>query len=151
MIGESNMAKKVRGKSAAVKQRHRKSVSPKEKDVLGRAGEKAAADFLKEKGYKILQQNYLLPGGEIDIVAQDGQTLVIVEVKTRKNNNFGKPYEAVTETKQRRMIKLAGQFMVRFRVLRLPVRFDIVSITGTTPEDFEIEHFAEAFNPRDLQ
>ncbi|MCL2709607.1 MAG: YraN family protein [Planctomycetaceae bacterium] len=145
------MAKNVRSKSAAVKPLHRSSVSPKEKDVLGRAGEKAAADFLKEKGYKILQQNYLLPDGEIDIAARDGQMLVIVEVKTRKSNSFGKPYEAVTETKQRRMIKLARQFMVRFRVLRLPVRFDIVSITGTTPEDFEIEHFAEAFNPWDLQ
>jgi len=144
------MAKNVRTRSAAAKPQHCKSVSPKEKDVLGRAGEKAAADFLKAKGYKVLQQNYLLPDGEIDIVAQDGQTLVIVEVKTRKNNNFGKPYEAVTETKQRRIMKLARQFMGRFRVFRLPVRFDIVSITGTTPADFEIEHFAEAFNPRDL-
>ena len=145
------MAKKVCGKTVAAKPQHLNSVSPKEKDVLGRAGEKAAADFLSKKGYKILQQNYLLPDGEIDIVAQDGQTLVMVEVKTRKSNNFGKPYEAVTEAKQRRMIKLARQFMFRFRVLRLPVRFDIVSITGTTPEDFEIEHFAEAFNPRDLR
>ena len=145
------MAKNVRSKSAAAKPQHRNSVSPKEKDALGRAGEKAASDFLKEKGYKILQQNYLLPDGEIDIAAQDGQTLVIVEVKTRKSNNFGKPYEAVTETKQRRMMKLAKQFMYRFRVLRLPVRFDIVSITGTTPEDFEIEHVVAAFNPRDLQ
>jgi len=143
------MAKKVCGKSAEAKPQHRKSVSPKEKDALGRAGEKVAADFLREKGYKILQQNYLLPD-EIDIAAQDGQTLVIVEVKTRKNNNFGKPYEAVTETKQRRMMKLAKQFMHRFRVLRLTVRFDIVSITGTAPENFEIEHFVEAFNPRDL-
>ena len=145
------MAKKVGGKSAEAKPQHRKSVSPKEKDAIGRAGEKAAADFLREKGYKILQQNYLLHDGEIDIAAQDGQTLVIVEVKTRKNNNFGKPYEAVTETKQRRMMKLAEQFMYRFRVLRLPVRFDIVSITGTEPENFQIEHFAEAFNPRDLR
>ena len=145
------MAKNVRSKSVVAKSQHRKSVSPKEKDVLGRAGEKAAADFLREKSYKILQQNYLLPDGEIDIAAQDGQTLVIVEVKTRKSNHFGKPYEAVTETKQRRMMKLARQFMVQFRMLRLPVRFDIVSITGTTLEDFEIEHFAEAFHPLDLQ
>ena len=145
------MAKKVHSKSTEAKPQYRNSVSPKEKDVLGRAGEKATADFLREKGYKILQQNYLLPDGEIDIVAQDGQTLVIVEVKTRKSNRFGKPYEAVTEAKQRRMIQLARQFMFRFRVLRLPVRFDVVSITGTTPEDFEIEHFAEAFNPKDLR
>ena len=145
------MAKKVHTKSAATKPQHRNSVSPNEKDVLGRAGEKAAADFLREKGYKILQQNYLLPDGEIDIVAQDGQTLVIVEVKTRKSNNFGKPYEAITEMKQRRMLKLAKQFMYRFSVLRLQVRFDVVSVTGPTSEDFEIEHFAEAFNPQDLR
>jgi putative endonuclease len=145
------MAKKAIGKSAEAKPKHRNSVSIKEKDSLGRAGERAAADFLREKGYKILQQNYLLPDGEIDIAARDGQTLVIVEVKTRKSNSFGKPYEAVTKTKQRRMIKLARQFMFKFRVLRLPVRFDIVSITGTTPEDFEIEHFTEAFNPQDLR
>ena len=145
------MAKNVRSKSVAAKPQHLNSVSPKEKDVLGRAGEKAAVDFLREKGYKILQQNYLLPDGEIDIVAQDGQTLVIVEVKTRKNNNFGKPYEAINETKQRRMMKLARQFMFRFRMLRLPVRFDIVSITGTSSEDFELKHFAEAFNPKDLR
>jgi len=150
-FSRNSMAKVVRNESAKPKPQHRNSVSPKEKDALGREGEKAAADFLTEKGYKILQQNYLLPDGEIDIAAMDGQTLVIVEVKTRKNNNFGKPYEAVTETKQRRMVKLAGQFMYRFRLLRKPVRFDIVSITGTSPDDFVIEHFAEAFNPRDLQ
>ncbi|MDR0870047.1 MAG: YraN family protein [Planctomycetaceae bacterium] len=133
------------------KQQHRQSISPQKKDVLGIAGEKAAADFLTAKGYKILQQNFLLPDGEIDIAAMDGQTLVIVEVKTRKNNNFGKPYEAVTEAKQRRMVKLAGQFMYQFRLSRSPVRFDIVSLTGTSPDDFAIEHFERAFNPLDLR
>jgi putative endonuclease len=144
------MAKIVRPKPLQPKPQHRKSVSPKEKDVLGRAGEKAAADFLTAKGYKILQQNFLLPDGEIDIAALDGKTLVIAEVKTRKNNNFGKPYEAVTEAKQRRMVRQARQFMYQFRMLRSPVRFDIISITGTSSDNFSIEHFVEAFNPRDL-
>lgn len=130
---------------------YRKSVSAKEKDVLGRAGEQAAADFLAAKGYKILQRNVLLPGGEIDIAALDGKTLVIAEVKTRKNNGFGKPYEAVHETKQRQMLRLASQFMYQFRMMRLPVRFDVISVTGMTAEDFAIEHIVQAFCPQDLR
>ncbi|MDR0521831.1 MAG: YraN family protein [Planctomycetaceae bacterium] len=130
---------------------HRKSTSAKEKDVLGRAGEQAAADFLTAKGYQILQRNFLLPGGEIDIAALDGETLVIAEVKTRKNNRFGKPYEAVHETKQRQILRLAEQFMHQFRMMQSPVRFDVISVTGTSAEDFEIEHFIQAFRPQDLQ
>jgi putative endonuclease len=127
--------------------RTRKSVSTQEKDVLGRAGEQAAAEFLTAKGYRVLQQNLILPGGEIDIAALDDKTLVVVEVKTRKNKNFGSPYVYVTEAKQRRLVRLGGQLMYRLRMTRSPIRFDIVSVTGTPETGFEIEHFENAFRP----
>ena len=80
---------------------------------MGRAGEKRAADFLKKKGYKILETNYKTHIGEIDLIVQDGDTTVFVEVKTRINDEYGAPSQAVNIKKQEKYYKVATEYLVR--------------------------------------
>ena len=72
---------------------------------LGKAGEDLAAAVLKKQGYKILERNYVTPLGEIDLVARQGKTLVIIEVKTRKGTRFGSPQEAVSAAKSQPLFR----------------------------------------------
>jgi putative endonuclease len=118
----------------------RKSTSNKPKDQLARAGESEAAIFLKENNYIILQQNVILPNGEIDIIAKDKNILVFVEVKTRSSNFFGQPYEAVTIQKQKRLHKLAIQFINSLKLKNINYRIDIVSIIWQKDSTPEIKH-----------
>ncbi|MBX9472934.1 YraN family protein [Microcella sp.] len=78
------------------------------KDELGRAGERLAAEHLSAAGYTILERNWRCAIGEIDIVAQQGRTTVVVEVKTRSGVGFGHPLDAVTPRKLARLRRLAG-------------------------------------------
>jgi len=103
----------------------------KAKDVLGRRGEVLAADYLEDHGIRVLDRNWRCPSGEIDLVAMDGQTLVIAEVKTRKSLRFGHPFEAITDAKLHRLRTLAvlwardhGVFLPRSRIDALAVLDD---------------------------
>ena len=73
---------------------------------VGSKGEVLAAEFLKDKGYRIIERNYKTPVGELDIIAKDGETLVFIEVKTRSNNAFGYPFEAVDSRKKHKLQNL---------------------------------------------
>ena len=95
---------------------------------FGKLGEDLACRELERRGYAILARRYRRRGGELDIVARDGETLVFVEVKTRDGEAFGLGGEAVTALKQRRMTKLALDYMMRHRLDGVPCRFDVVSI-----------------------
>jgi uncharacterized protein (TIGR00252 family) len=95
---------------------------------LGDQGEDLAAAALKKQGYKILERNYTTPLGEIDLIARQGKTLVIVEVKTRKSTRFGSPQEAVSAAKQAKLRRLADYYMKDKRLTDTPVRFDVVAI-----------------------
>jgi putative endonuclease len=95
---------------------------------LGRRGERAAEKYLKRNGYRIVARNFRAAGAEIDIVAMDGETLVFVEVKTRRSRDAGAPEEAVDERKQSRMRRAAEAFSVRYRVGEKELRFDIVAV-----------------------
>jgi putative endonuclease len=95
---------------------------------LGRRGERAAEKYLKRIGYRIVARNFRAAGAEIDLVAMDGDTLVFVEVKTRRSREAGAPEEAVDERKQLRMRRAAEAFSVRYRVGEKDVRFDIVAV-----------------------
>ena len=95
---------------------------------LGISAEKAAAVFLKDKGYKILSTNYRTRLGEIDIVAKEKDTLVFVEVKARRSDRFGLPQEAVTARKQRQISKAALSFLKENNLLDKKARFDVVSL-----------------------
>lgn len=93
-------------------------------------GEQGAKDFLVKKGYKIIETNFATKVGEIDIIAADGDVLVFVEVKARKNADFGEPIEAVTPWKVRKIALVAKQYLVMKRKLGAPVRFDVVECIG---------------------
>ena len=114
---------------------------------LGRRGEDAAARFLRRRGYRILERSSRSRPGELDLVALDGQTIVFVEVKTRRQSEAGHPAEAVTPDKQRRLTRLAVTWLKRHRLLEQPARFDVVAVTW--PDDDRrptIEHFPNAFD-----
>lgn len=95
---------------------------------FGGQGEKAAVDFLKDNGYKILVKNYKTKLGEIDIIARDKDTLTFIEVKTRHSDRWGLPSEAISQTKQRQISKVAIMFLKKNKLLDKKARFDIVSI-----------------------
>ena len=114
-------------------------------NVLGKEGEEEAVQCLLQKGYTILHRNWRARKKELDIVALDNQqkTLVVVEVKTRKNRLFGEPEEAINDTKIRRIVSSTDTYLRKF-ARDLPVRFDIIAIVGEKPP-FQIEHLEDAF------
>jgi putative endonuclease len=111
---------------------------------IGTEGEDAAVAFLKKKGYRILHRNYHTPLGELDIIAKDDKTIVFIEVKTRSNNTFGQPFEAVTNKKQVKLKHLA-LFFLKHHNINCPARFDVVSILQCGTE-YEVSHIINAFS-----
>lgn len=104
--------------------------------------EEKAAEYLKQKGYRILQRNFYSRYGEIDIVAKDREYLVFVEVKYRKNSRAGHPLEAVNDKKQKRICRTADWFCCRYGYKDgYPCRFDVIGIT-----EEEIMHIENAFS-----
>jgi putative endonuclease len=95
---------------------------------FGKTGEELACGELQRRGYVIVARRYRLRGGELDIVARDGPTLVFVEVKARVGHEFGEAAEAVTAYKRRRIAHLAVQYMAHHRLPECPCRFDVVAI-----------------------
>jgi putative endonuclease len=112
--------------------------------ALGKAGEDLACRELERLGYAILARRYRRRGGELDIVAKDGETIVFVEVKARRGQGWGAGAEAVTPLKQRRMTRIALEYLVRQRLTRHACRFDVVSI-DVGPGEPAIEVFRNAF------
>lgn len=98
------------------------------KQNLARLGEHKALEFLKNKGYKILSQNFRSRVGEIDIICQDKDTVVFVEVKTRVSSDYGTPEEAVTPWKIQSIIKTAQYFMMLHPKLPELMRIDVISL-----------------------
>ncbi len=111
--------------------------------LLGDRGEREAARYLRRQGFRILVQGYRTPRGEVDLIARDGDTLVFVEVKTRRQ---GEPAEAVTPEKQRRLTLAALQFLKRHNLFEQRSRFDVVAIVWPDPGRAPaIEHIRNAF------
>ncbi|MFM7234272.1 MAG: YraN family protein [Flavobacteriales bacterium] len=108
-------------------------------------GEKVAASYLMAKGYSIVKRQWHYSRFEIDLIAQIGNTIVFVEVKTRFSRDYGEPWAAVNHSKQRKICRSADYYLRSFRVDSDP-RFDIISIIhaeGST----EITHLEQAFYP----
>jgi len=116
----------------------------KERIALGRLGEDLARERLKDLGYRILKTNYRCPLGEIDLVARDGDFLVFVEIKTRKNESLGQVKEAVTRRKQTQLSKVALAYMKSNNLWGSKARFDVVAI-GLIDGKREIEIIRNAF------
>lgn len=110
---------------------------------LGEKGEGLAAAFLERSGYKVLEKNFKTFLGEIDIIAQDGETLVFVEVKTRENLMYGQPFEAVNRTKKRKIANVALLYLKKLKETP-PCRFDVVSICYENRKP-DIELIRDAF------
>lgn len=94
----------------------------------GIRGEKLAKDFLKKRGYRILETNYRCPEGEIDIIAKDKDDLVFIEVRTKTSLEFGSPEESITLTKKERLRTTAARYRQAHNDLPLSWRIDVVAV-----------------------
>lgn len=111
-------------------------------NTQGSFGEDQAATYLQTLGYHILARNFSTPFGELDIVAQDGKTLVFVEVKARASKAYGGPLAAVTKAKQFKISRTAIYFL-KVKALKYDsIRFDVIGVL-----DGKIEHIKRAFFP----
>lgn len=113
--------------------------------TLGAQGEEIAVAYLKKQRYAILDRNFRFPGGEVDIVARDGKTLVFVEVKARRTEAFGSPQQAVTASKQRQISKAALAWLSARKLHDSPARFDVVAIIIPDHAPPSVEHIKNAF------
>ena len=113
--------------------------------LLGRKGEEIAEQYLKEKGYRILERGFKTQGIEVDIIASKDQTLVIAEVKTRHDQVFTTPEKAVDHRKQKRLIEAANIY-ARENHIDQEIRFDILAII-LNDDTLEINHIENAFSP----
>ncbi|MEY4288441.1 MAG: hypothetical protein RLZZ30_529 [Bacteroidota bacterium] len=114
------------------------------KEELGSWGENTALDYLHQKGFCLVDRNVRFKKWEVDLILEDGEDLVIVEVKARCTGQIGEPWRAVTRTKQRQIIRVADQY-VQGNNIDKNVRFDIVSIVHNQYQT-TIEHIADAFS-----
>ncbi len=113
-----------------------------EHNDLGKWGENAAAEYLQRKGLTILERDWHSGHRDIDIIAQDGDTIVFVEVKTRRNRLFTNPEQAVDYRKIRNL-SLAMNHYVKFKHLNNDLRFDIITVVGTGEGKPEIQHIED--------
>jgi len=120
-------------------------VNEKYKKELGDRGEDIAADFLKNKNFAIIERNYRYGHGEIDIIMKDKDVLVFVEVKTRKNLEFGPPELAVTRNKQRQIRKIAEAYLIEKEITDIDCRIDVIAILLKKNLPPEINHIENAF------
>src|SRR3712207_3345945 len=114
------------------------------RSTLGRNGEDLAATMYERAGYVVVERNYRVPEGEIDVVARRGRAVVFCEVKTRRTDRWGVPAEAVEWKKQARLRRLAARWMRERRLGDVEVRFDVVSVVVRDGRP-ELTHFADAF------
>lgn len=110
---------------------------------LGKLGEEMAVRYLIKKGYEIRETNWRFQKAEIDIIAQIGNTLAVIEVKTRSNQHFGNPEDFVDSKKIKLLVKAIDQY-VDVHKLDVEVRFDIISIIKNKSEQ-KMEHLEDAF------
>jgi putative endonuclease len=111
----------------------------------GKYGELLAQNLLKNKGYEILQKNWRSGKDEIDIIAKHQDTIIFVEVKTRSNVNYGKPYDFVDERKQNAIFRAAQSYIDNFNIT-YEVRFDIISVEIKKDGSTLIDHITNAFS-----
>jgi putative endonuclease len=109
---------------------------------LGTRGEDAAAAYLVRRGWTILERNWRCPEGELDIIAHDGRSPIVCEVKTRSSTDYGDPLEAITRQKARRLRRLAARWAAAHGVPAASVRVDVLGLV-TDRSGFIIEHLRE--------
>ena len=116
------------------------------KSVIGKKGEDLVCKDLQKKGYKLLKRNYFSQQGEIDIIVQKNNVIVFVEVKTRKSIKFGLPAEAVTKSKQQKIIKTAFTYLREEKVINKQYEFTVAEVYLDDKEDLQkINYIHNAF------
>ena len=113
----------------------------------GSLGERAAERHLRDAGMGIVARGFRFRGGEIDLIARDGEELVFVEVKTRTSEDFGDPAESVTRAKQRKLFHAAAFFLQSRGLMQHPCRFDVISIRLGKDGCSKLDHLQDAFRP----
>jgi putative endonuclease len=113
--------------------------------LLGDRGERMAARYLKQQGYRILARQSRSRIGELDLIALDGDTVVFVEVKTRTTHTAGHPGEAITFQKRKQLTRAALAWLKRRGLLEQRARFDVIAVTWREREPPLVEHFRNAF------
>ena len=116
------------------------------RQLLGARGERRAARQLRRRGYRILKRNYQCPLGELDLIAQDGDTIVFVEVKTRSGTEG--PAEPVRYAQRVHLERAAKYFLAQYHLQHHPCRFDVVTIHWPERGKPRVEHFPDAFSAR---
>lgn len=111
----------------------------------GTLGENLAVAYLQKMGYQIIAKNYRCLYGEVDVVARDGDTLVFVEVKSRKSGTFGEPQEAVGLEKQKKLSRVSLHYLQQKRLETCNVRFDVIAVK-MLPDGTRINLIQNAFN-----
>lgn len=109
----------------------------------GRRGEDIAVKYLETHGYRVLDRNFTTEIGEVDIFATDERTLIAVEVKSRLSLEYGTPAEAVGHEKVKKISQVTSQYIKKFRLFDIPVRFDVVEVYL---EDNTVNHIKNAFD-----
>jgi putative endonuclease len=114
--------------------------------LLGAYGEDVACSYLEKQGYKILERNFNCKVGELDIVALEGDVLSFIEVKCRTGVDYGNPADAVSYSKQGKIVKAALFFMTRYKLFDHMCRFDVIEVlTDGSKEDTRINLIKNAF------
>jgi len=117
---------------------------------LGAFGERVAAAHLEAKGYRIRARNFRCREGEIDIVAEDGDCLVFVEVRTRRGDAFGTPAESVTVAKERRLLTVAKAYLQQHNDVPPNQRIDVVAVELSRGRLLPVQHIEGAVADREL-
>ena len=112
----------------------------------GKLGEELALRYLQEQGWEILEINWRLGRTEVDLIAKEKEVLVFVEVKTRRNDSYGTPEEAVGGGKMKRLTRACARYMERIGH-DWEVRFDVISILLPEGREPRIDHLRDAFFP----
>ena len=121
-------------------------VAVTDKRTLGQRGEAIAAAYLLGKKFAIVEKNYRCKGGEVDIIAREGNTFVFVEVKTRRSLSFGPPQLALTPFKQRQISKAALTWLAKKQLFGASARFDVIAILMPDHNVPVIDHIRNAFD-----
>ena len=111
---------------------------------LGKWGEEMAAEYLLCQGYTIMERDWKSGHRDLDIIALDGNTVVFVEVKTRRNRLFTEPEMAVDYQKIRNLQQAANHY-IKYRHINQEVRFDVITVVGSMNETPSVEHIKDAF------
>ncbi|MGH4011298.1 MAG: YraN family protein [Pseudonocardiaceae bacterium] len=114
-------------------------------DVLGRRGEDLAAEYLTDAGLVVLSRNWRCRDGELDLVATDGERLVVCEVKTRSGTGYGEPSEGVTQAKAARIKRVTAAWLRAYRVGWCEIRFDVLAVLCPQDGPVTVEHLQGVF------